>query len=54
VLAFIVAALFIYMVLLNQYLSFRRLLLTSLYWLPCIALAVYSLWFLQREPRIAK
>jgi hypothetical protein len=50
----IVAALFIYAILFNQYLSLHRLLISSLYWLPCMALGFYALWVLQRQRRIAK
>jgi hypothetical protein len=37
----------------SEYLTLRRTLISSVYWLPCFCLTVYSIWFLFRKDSIA-
>jgi hypothetical protein len=43
------AVLILFLFVIGQYLTLRRLLISSVYWLPCISLTFYSFWFLSRK-----
>jgi hypothetical protein len=44
-----VAALIFFVWVISEYLTLRRVLISSVYWLPCISLTFYSFWFLSRK-----
>jgi hypothetical protein len=49
----LLAALIIFAFAVSEYLTLRRVLISSVYWLPCLLLTVYSIWCLSRKDFIA-